>query len=122
MMHERGKSDSAVRAVIMKPANKTERSAAELVERRAGTKGECRSAKHAPGLRNGKVYHRSGTFRRGRGRFVCTRDTLQCWHRGGAGPRGDINLLIGIAISVTTLKSAKAHGTCCFAGYAPPES
>ena len=39
MMHERGKSDSAVRAV--KPANKAERSAAELVERRVGTKGNA---------------------------------------------------------------------------------
>ena len=39
MMHERGKSDFAVRAV--KPANKAERSAAELVEQRAGTKGNA---------------------------------------------------------------------------------
>ena len=39
MMHERGKSDSAVRAV--KPANKAERFAAELVEQRAGTKGNA---------------------------------------------------------------------------------
>src|SRR5580704_16895081 len=39
MMHERGKSDSAVRAV--KPANKADRSAAELVEQRAGTKGNA---------------------------------------------------------------------------------
>src|ERR1700685_3153556 len=39
MTHERGKSDSAVRAV--KPANKAERSAAELVEQRAGTKGNA---------------------------------------------------------------------------------
>src|ERR1700691_5096941 len=39
MMDERGKSDSAVRAV--KPANKAERSAAELVEQRAGTKGNA---------------------------------------------------------------------------------
>src|SRR6202795_4116743 len=38
MMHERGKSDSAVRA---KPANKAERSAAGLVEQRAGTKGNA---------------------------------------------------------------------------------
>jgi RNA-directed DNA polymerase len=36
MMHERGKSDPAI--VVMKPANKAERSAAEPVERRAGTK------------------------------------------------------------------------------------
>ena len=39
MMHERGKSDSAVTAV--KPANKAERSAAESVEQRAGTKGNA---------------------------------------------------------------------------------
>src|SRR5271167_1862416 len=39
MMHEGGKSDSAVGAV--KPANKAERSAAELVEQRAGTKGNA---------------------------------------------------------------------------------
>src|SRR5258707_13983162 len=39
MMHERGKSDSAIRAV--KPANKAERSAAESVEQRAGTKGNA---------------------------------------------------------------------------------
>jgi hypothetical protein len=39
MMHERGKSDSAVGA--LKPANKAERSAAELVEQTAGTKGNA---------------------------------------------------------------------------------
>src|ERR1700750_2279596 len=39
MIHERGKSDSAVGA--RKPANKAERSAAELVEQRAGTKGNA---------------------------------------------------------------------------------
>src|ERR1700704_6179868 len=39
MMHGRGKSDSAIGA--MKPANKAERSAAELVEQRAGTKGNA---------------------------------------------------------------------------------
>ena len=39
MMHEHGKSDFAVGAV--KPANKAERSAAELVEQRAGTKGNA---------------------------------------------------------------------------------
>lgn len=39
MMHERGKSDSAIGAV--KPANKAERSAAELVEQRAGTEGNA---------------------------------------------------------------------------------
>src|SRR5271155_2778868 len=39
MMNERGKSDTAVGA--MKPANKAERSAAELVEQRAGTKGNA---------------------------------------------------------------------------------
>jgi RNA-directed DNA polymerase len=39
MMHGSGTSDPAV--VAMKPANKAERSAAELVERRAGTKGNA---------------------------------------------------------------------------------
>jgi RNA-directed DNA polymerase len=39
MMYERGKSDSAVGAT--KPANTAERSAAELVEQRAGTKGNA---------------------------------------------------------------------------------
>src|ERR1700686_2439124 len=39
MMHGGGKSDSAIGAV--KPANKAERSAAELVEQRAGTKGNA---------------------------------------------------------------------------------
>jgi hypothetical protein len=37
MMHGRGKSDEAI--VAGKPANKAEQSAAEPVERRAGTKG-----------------------------------------------------------------------------------
>jgi RNA-directed DNA polymerase len=40
MMHGRGKSDLAI--VAGKPANKAERSAAEPVEPRAGTKGTAR--------------------------------------------------------------------------------
>ena len=39
MMHGRGKSDSAI--VAVKPTNKAERSAEELVEPRAGTKGNA---------------------------------------------------------------------------------
>jgi len=39
MMHERGKSDPVV--VAVKPANKAERSAAELAEPRTGTKGNA---------------------------------------------------------------------------------
>ena len=39
MMHGRGKSDEAI--VAVKPANKAERSAAELVERRAEAKGNA---------------------------------------------------------------------------------
>ena len=39
MMHGHEKSDLAI--VAMKPANKAERSAAELVERRAGTEGNA---------------------------------------------------------------------------------
>jgi hypothetical protein len=40
MMHGRGKSDEAI--IAAKPANKAERSAAELVERRAEAKGNAR--------------------------------------------------------------------------------
>ena len=39
MMHGRGESDSAI--VAGKPTNKAERSAAELVEPRVGTKGNA---------------------------------------------------------------------------------
>jgi hypothetical protein len=39
MMNGRGKSDEAI--VAVKPANKAERSAAELVERRAEAKGNA---------------------------------------------------------------------------------
>ena len=39
MMNERGRSDSAI--VAMKPANNAEQSAAELVEPRAGAKGNA---------------------------------------------------------------------------------
>ena len=40
MMHGRGKSDEAI--VAVKPANKAERSATELVERRTEAKGNAR--------------------------------------------------------------------------------
>ena len=52
MMHEHGKSDSAI--VAAKPTNKAGRPAAEPVERRAGDRGECGSAQHAPGTVPGK--------------------------------------------------------------------
>jgi RNA-directed DNA polymerase len=48
MMHGRRKSDSAI--VAVKPANNAERSAAEPVEPRAGTKG-MRVSKARAGLR-----------------------------------------------------------------------
>jgi retron-type reverse transcriptase len=51
MMHERGKSDSAI--VALKPANKAERSAAEPAEPRAETEGNCAPANHAPGAGSG---------------------------------------------------------------------
>ena len=44
MMHERGKSDLVI--VAVKPTNKAERSAAEPVERRAGTKGNAVQQTH----------------------------------------------------------------------------
>ncbi len=46
MMHGCGKSGEAI--VAVKPANKAERSAAEVVERRAEAKGNGRSARHEP--------------------------------------------------------------------------
>ena len=78
MMHGRGKSDSAI--VAVKPANKAERSAAEPVEQRAGTKGNagqqstCRAQEpgkrvtsagahtaSCEGKEEGEVHHRSST-------------------------------------------------------------
>ena len=52
MMHGREKSDLVV--VAVKPTNKAEQSAAELVEPRMGTKGNAGPAKHAPGTGPGK--------------------------------------------------------------------
>ena len=51
MMHGHEKSDPAI--VAVKPANKAEQSAAELVERRAGTEGNA-PTKHAPDSEPGK--------------------------------------------------------------------
>lgn len=54
MMHGRGKSDPAI--VARKPANKAglvTAAAAEPVEPRAGTEGNCGPAKHAPGAGSG---------------------------------------------------------------------
>ena len=58
-MHEHEKSDPAVGAV--KPANKAGEPAAELVEPRAGPKGNADSAKHAPGAGPGKCVAGAGT-------------------------------------------------------------
>jgi hypothetical protein len=58
MMHGREKSDSAI--VAVKPANKAERSAAESVEPRAGTKGNAASKARA-GHRAGQACHRRWT-------------------------------------------------------------
>ena len=55
MMHGRGKSDEAI--VAVKPANKAERSAAELVERRAEAKMECAPSKHALDTVPGSACH-----------------------------------------------------------------
>src|SRR6202162_5550801 len=65
----------------------------------------------------------AGISRRERGRFVYTiRDTLQCWDTRRGWAAGDINFIIGIAISVTTRNSAKAHVPCFFTGHTPPKS
>ena len=62
MMHGRGKSDEAI--VAVKPANKAERSAAELVERRAEAKG---NARHQSMLR---TQRRGSASRDGRLRII----------------------------------------------------
>src|SRR5438477_12804030 len=68
MMHGHEKSDLAI--VAEKPANKAEQptaeastgaSAAEPVERRAGTKGKCGPAKHVPGAEPDKRVTGAGT-------------------------------------------------------------
>src|SRR5436305_6659748 len=68
MMHGHEKSDLAI--VAEKPANKAEQptaeastgaSAAEPVERRAGTKGKCGPAKHVPGAELDKRVTGAGT-------------------------------------------------------------
>src|SRR5713101_5437901 len=56
MMHGHEKSDHAV--VAVKPANKAERSAAELVERRAGTKGNALGQSTHWTQRQGRVAQR----------------------------------------------------------------
>ena len=55
MMHGPEKSDLAI--VAGKPANKAEQSAAELMEQRAGTKGNATSKARA-GRRAGEACHR----------------------------------------------------------------
>src|SRR5271154_6911931 len=47
MMYDHEKSDLAI--VAVKPTNKAGQPAAELVEPRAGGRGECESEKHGPG-------------------------------------------------------------------------
>src|ERR1700719_3795840 len=61
MMHGRGKSDEAI--VAVKPANKAERSAAELVERRAEAKGNARHQSMLRTLRRVQHVTRDGRMR-----------------------------------------------------------
>src|SRR5579863_1977709 len=66
MMYGHEKSDSVI--VALKLTNKTERSAAELVERRAGTEGNVGQMKHVldsvPAKRVTGVGSHTATFRR----------------------------------------------------------
>jgi hypothetical protein len=72
MMHGHEKSDPAI--VAVKPANKAERSAAELVERRAGTEG-MRTSKARTGLRARLACH---------GRWSAYGKSLPSHTRGGS--------------------------------------
>jgi hypothetical protein len=87
MMHERGKSDSAVGAT--KPANKAERSAAELVEQRAGTKGNAdqQSTRRAQDRESvsqalGRIRQASPSSTRGKSRMHKGARTDLCGGRG----------------------------------------
>ena len=87
MMHERGKSDSAV--VATKPANKAERSAAELVEQRAVTKGNAdqqstRRAQYRESVSQalGRIRQVSPSSTRGRSRMHKGARTDLCGGRG----------------------------------------
>jgi hypothetical protein len=87
MMYERGKSDSAVGAT--KPANKAERSAAELVEQRAGTKGNAdqQSTRRAQDRESvsqalGRIRKSSPSNTRGRSRMHKGARTDLCGGRG----------------------------------------
>src|SRR5215207_993733 len=70
MMHGRGKSDSAI--VAVKPTNKAERSAAELVEPRAETKGNAVQ----------QSTHRTQRRTRVTQALDCMRQALAVWTRG----------------------------------------
>jgi hypothetical protein len=59
MMHGHEKSDLAI--VAVKPTNKAERSAAELVERRAGTEGNARQLSTRRTLRRISVTQAAGS-------------------------------------------------------------
>ena len=73
MMHGHEKSDPAI--VAVKPTNKAERSAAELVERRAGTKGNAEPTKHVPD---------SEPDKRVTGRWIAYGTLLPSHTRGGS--------------------------------------
>src|SRR5512132_1875114 len=70
MMHGPEKSDPGI--VAMKPANKTEQSVAEPVERRAGGQGECGPAKHVPDSEPHKRVTGAGTHTESAERFAVT--------------------------------------------------
>jgi hypothetical protein len=78
MMYERGKSDSAVKAV--KPANKVERSAAELVEQRPWSRRWTlgRLSSRQPGRLEGADAGLAPRVLRGKLRLAGTAVTAQC--------------------------------------------
>src|SRR3974390_1856042 len=72
MMYGHEKSDSAI--VAVKPTNKAERSAAELVERRAGTKGNAGQQSTC------RTQSRTGVSQE----LERMRQVLAAWTRGGS--------------------------------------
>jgi hypothetical protein len=77
MMHGHEKSDSVI--VAVKPANKAEQSAAEQVERRAGTKGNA-NLQARPGRRARQACHKRWSAY---GKHFTNQNTVRCNVRTG---------------------------------------
>ena len=107
MMHGHEKSDRVI--VAMKPANKAEQSAAELVERRAGTKGNasqqstCRTqSRVSVSQALERIRQLVPSYTRGRSRM-----RESCTYGSGRGARGETR------VPTATPSGAFCNEFCC---------